>query len=88
MPDDDAWGKIQEILAIKGVLLSPFCFFSRLAAFFSFGVILGCFFGSLPVRLDFDIMIVPDRLCGTRGGSETGCLPVMSKSPGSWALYG
>jgi len=40
---------------IKGTL-SPFCFFSRLAAFFSFGVNMGCFFASLPVRFDFDIV--------------------------------
>jgi len=64
----------QESLILKGTL-SPFCFFNRLAAFFSLGVKIACFFGSLLVRLVFDILFIPGHVSGTLAAAQKGVSP-------------
>lgn len=50
-----------DYLTINGVG-SLACFFNRLAAFFSFGVIKACFFPSLLDRWDLDMMFLLVRI--------------------------
>lgn len=74
----------QESLILKGTL-SPFCFFNRLAAFFSLGVKIACFFGSLLVRLVFDILFIPGHVSGTLAAAQKGFCPFV---PISSRLFG
>lgn len=51
----------QEFLTIKEAA-SLSCFFNRLAALFSFGDRIDCFFTSLLDRCDLDMMFTPNRV--------------------------
>lgn len=68
-----AWA--QEFLAMKEAA-SPSRFFNRLAAFFSFGDRMACFFTSLLDRCDLDMMSTPNRVKGDAHGAMGGELKV------------
>jgi hypothetical protein len=72
----------QSALAIKGAGSSA-CFFSRLAAFFSFGDSEACFFTSRLDRLCLVMVLTPDHIA--EAPAERGLKALLkARGPGVW----